>query len=146
MNEAFTPTKPGGTAALIISDQNGMGKVLGGDGGGATPSSATLSFCACKDWRNSSLTRFKSSFLPCDAAKSACILSCAILDAATSSCSARIISKTCAIVTAPSSTDGVGVVCLVFLILAAKNLKNTRNLAAQWMGSQFHTGPTVGAK
>jgi len=57
-----------------------------------------------------------------------------------------MISKTCAIVTAPSSADGAGEVCLVFLIFSAKNLKNKRNLEAKWMGSQIHTAPTVDAK
>ena len=108
-----------------------MGKVLGGDGGDTTLSSAAHSFCACSALRNSALTLSNSSFLLCDAAKSACILSCSILDAATLSCSVRIISSPCAIVTAPSSADGAGEACLVLLIFSAKNLKNKQKLTAK---------------
>jgi len=108
-----------------------MGKVLGGHGGGTTLSSAARSFCAYSALRNSSFILSNSSFLLYDAAKSACILSCSTLDAATLSCNVRIISKTCAIVTAPSSADGAGEACLVFLIFSTKNLKNKRNLTAK---------------
>jgi len=120
-----------------------MGKVLGGDGGDTTLSSAARSFCACSTLRNSSFTLSSSSFLLYDAAKSACILSCSILDAATLSCSARIISKTCAIVTAPSSADGASEVCLVFLIFffSKESQEQTKSDSKVWMGSQIHTTP-----
>jgi len=77
----------------MISDEKGMGKVLGGDGSGTTLSSAVRSFYACSALHNSSFTLSTSSFLLCDAAKSASILSCSILEAATLSCSVRIISR-----------------------------------------------------
>ena len=89
-----------------------MGNALGGDGGLDTLSSTARSFCACNVFLSSSLTRFSSSFLLYDAANSVCILSCSTLDAAALSCSVRTISRTCAIVTAPSSADGAGDGCL----------------------------------
>ena len=111
----------------MISGENGIGNALGGNGGIDIPSSTARSFCACNVLLSSSLTRFSSSFLLYDAANSAYIFSCSALDAATLSCSARIISRTCAIVTAPSSPNGAGDVCLVLLIFSAKTLRNFRN-------------------
>ena len=96
----------------MISGENGMENALGGDDCLDILSSTTCSLYACSVLLNSSLTRFSSSFLLYDAANSNCILSCSAFDAAALSCSVRTISRTCAIVTAPSSTDGAGDGCL----------------------------------
>ena len=96
----------------MISGENGMGNALGGEGCLDTLSSTMRSLCTCSVLLNSSLTRFSSSFLLCDAANSVCILSCSAFDAAALSYSVRTISRTCAIVTAPSSADSAGDGCL----------------------------------
>ena len=71
VNDAFTPTRLGGTMVPMISGENGMGNALGGDGCLDVLSSTTCSLCACSVLLNSSLTRFSSSFLLYDAANSA---------------------------------------------------------------------------
>ena len=82
--------------ASSISCEKGVENSLGGEW-------FSISSCPCRlrsflrPWRNSSFTRWSSSFRSCETSRSACMRSCSCssFDSAMSCCSPLIISRTC---------------------------------------------------